>query len=194
MRRRKKDKGKYSSPIFIAVRQRRVGINVYLRSELSHTDDDPIRYHYTASPRVGDFIFEGQPGTTFYAYDDLWCITSVAWLIFDLSSSIFELLFFTYGWCLIFGPQKLTFDLSQNSGGRLDDDGWSWIRSSASNDEDNLLRERWEVYEIEVSKVDISMLTEYHEVPQRKEDLLSKFRKRLRFLCPWFDICFNNVA
>ncbi|GMR59582.1 hypothetical protein PMAYCL1PPCAC_29777, partial [Pristionchus mayeri] len=27
----------------------------------------PVKYHYSSSPRVGEFIFEGQPGTTFYA-------------------------------------------------------------------------------------------------------------------------------
>ncbi|KAF8384328.1 hypothetical protein PRIPAC_73470 [Pristionchus pacificus] len=36
----------------------------------------PVKYHYTASPRVGDFIFEGQPGTTFYAtLADDWMMT-----------------------------------------------------------------------------------------------------------------------
>lgn len=27
----------------------------------------PKRYHYEASNRIGDFVIEGQPGTTFYA-------------------------------------------------------------------------------------------------------------------------------
>ncbi|GMT11976.1 hypothetical protein PFISCL1PPCAC_3273, partial [Pristionchus fissidentatus] len=43
---------------------------VYDRSTL------PVKYHYSATPRVGDYIFESQPGTTFYATKkDDWMMT-----------------------------------------------------------------------------------------------------------------------
>ncbi|GMS80608.1 hypothetical protein PENTCL1PPCAC_2783, partial [Pristionchus entomophagus] len=36
----------------------------------------PVKYHYSSSARIGDFIFEGQPGTTLYATkSDDWMMT-----------------------------------------------------------------------------------------------------------------------